>query len=268
MTFRSRVSAAARARWATFQFGRVRRRLAGPRLLRAFADVYPEAFFIEIGANDGERDDPLRPLIRSRNWHGIMVEPVPYVFERLKANYADMASRIAFENLAIADRDGVQPFFHLRKASSEEIAELPGWYDCIGSFSRDTVLGHRSLIPDLEERLVRTDVDCATFESLCRRHTVSTFDLLLLDTEGYDAEILSLVDFAAHSPRLVVFEHYHLTAELRRDCRGLLEENGYELMEEGFDTWCLGPRCDPRLRQVWSSLTPAVPAISAETDHR
>lgn len=267
MKLGSRLRGLAEARRRRIESRRLDRRLAGPRLLRAFADVYPEAFFIEIGSNDGEQHDHLQPIVRSRQWRGIMVEPVPYVFERLRENYGDI-SRISLENLAVADRNGSLPFFHLRQAEPEEQERLPGWYDGIGSFSRETVLGHASFIPDIEERLVLADVPCLTFESLCRRHDVSEFDLLLVDTEGYDAEILELVDFAAHSPRLVVYEHYHLSTARREACTALLEEAGYVLMEEGFDTWCLGGRVAPEVRATWQSLEPGVPALSAESDAR
>ncbi|MGH9185268.1 MAG: hypothetical protein ACRD0U_05570, partial [Acidimicrobiales bacterium] len=66
---------------------RLARSMAGRRLLRAFAAAYPAAFFIEIGSNDGEQFDHLKPFIRSRSWRGIMIEPVPYVFARLQRNY-------------------------------------------------------------------------------------------------------------------------------------------------------------------------------------
>ena len=42
---------------------RFERRLAAPKLLRAFADHNPDAFFVEIGANDGEQHDHLRRFI-------------------------------------------------------------------------------------------------------------------------------------------------------------------------------------------------------------
>ena len=74
-----------------------------PQLLRAFADAYPHAFFVEIGSNDGEQHDHLRPFILSRPWRGIMVEPVPYVFERLRRNY-ESQGRIELENVAVAER--------------------------------------------------------------------------------------------------------------------------------------------------------------------
>jgi len=83
-------------------------------------------------------------------------------FERLPRNYAGH-DRIAVENIAIADHDGPVPFYHLAE-SEEDSAELPTWYDAIGSLSRDVVLRSTAQIPDLEQRLVSTTMPCMTFE--------------------------------------------------------------------------------------------------------
>ena len=250
--------------WRTASYRRLRRRLAGPRLLEAFAASYPKAFFVEIGSNDGDQHDHLRPLILSRPWRGIMVEPVPYVFERLQRNYAEL-DRIVLENAAIGPRDGELPFFHLRRAGSAERARLPDWYDGIGSLSSAVVLSHRDQIPDIDGRLVRTLVPSLTFESLCRRHSVDRLDLLLVDAEGYDWEILRGIDLANRRPRVIIYEHYHLSGEARRDCRAHLDQLGYETMEEGFDTFCLRPNGDELTRR-WRRLRPAVRGISAHED--
>ena len=250
-----------RERLRRLQGRRVLRRLAGPKLLRAFGDAYPEAFFIEIGSNDGDQHDHLQPLIRSRAWTGLMVEPVPYVFERLRRNY-DGLERITFENAAIADRDGRLPFYHLREARAGEMERLPSWYDGIGSLSRANVLAHRRHIPDIDQRIVRSDVPSLTFESLCHKHDVKRLDLLVIDTEGYDAEILRRIDFRAHRPRLLVYEHFHLERDERVACRRALEEAGYETMEEGFDTWCLVAAPHDGLSRAWRALSPGVPGVS------
>ena len=235
-------------------------RLAAPRVVEAFAAAYPRAFFIEIGANDGEKHDHLRPAILAHPWRGIMVEPVPYVFERLRRNYGSM-DRIALERAAIADRDGTVPFYHLREATEHERSGLPDFYDAIGSFSRESVLAHRRVIPDIESWLVETRVPSLTFESLCRNHAVSRVDLLAIDTEGYDCEVLGLVDLEARRPRLVVYEHYHLPSAERADCRSHMRSLGYEVLEEGFDSWCLDP-ADDILTEAWSRLSPGIPSFS------
>ena len=261
------MSPALRERLRRVQDRRLRRRLAGPKLLQAFGQAYPRAFFIEIGSNDGEQHDHLQPWIRSSGWTGLMVEPVPYVFERLRRNYGGL-ERITFENVAIADRDGRLPFYHLREADPEERDRLPSWYDGIGSLSRANVLAHRRHIPDIGERIVRSEVPCLAFESLCRRHDVTTVDLLVVDAEGYDAEILRHIDFSARRPRLVVYEHFHLEPDDRSACRSALEYHGYETMEEGFDTWCLIASPDDDLTRLWRRLRPGVRGLSVHEEAR
>ena len=250
-----------RRRWRAAKYRRLKRRLAGPRLLRAFADAYPAAFFVEIGSNDGEQSDHLRPFILSRHWSGIMVEPVPYIFERLQRNYGGTEG-IVLANLAIADRDGALPFYYAAAPEDRERESLPDWYDGIGSFSREAVLRHLRDIPDLERRLVRQTVPCLTFESLCREYGVDRLDLVLSDTEGYDAQIVRGIDLSRHHPRLLIYEHYHLPADERAACRAHVERCDYATMEEGFDTFCLDLSVDDRLTRAWRRLRPAVPGVS------
>jgi FkbM family methyltransferase len=246
---------------------RLARRLAGPRLIRAFADANPSAFFVEIGSNDGEQHDHLRPFILGRDWNGIMVEPVPYVFERLRANYGHV-DRVALENVAIGPRDGTLPFYHLVDATEDERRDLPDWYDGIGSFSRDAVLSHRRDIPDVDRRIVAADVQVVTFESLCDRHGADRVDLLLIDTEGYDWEIIRAIDLTARPPQLLVYEHYHLTPDDRAACAEHVRAAGYRTLEEGFDTFCVRDGVDERLARAFDRLRPAVPGVSKHDEER
>lgn len=236
--------------------------MAGPRLLRAFADAYPEAVFAEVGANDGDQHDLLRPLIVSRDWRGIVVEPVPYVFERLRRNYGHRPG-LVLENVAIGAENGRRAFYHLAEVEDHRREGLPRWYDGIGSFSREEVLSHGEQIPDIESRLATTEVQCLTLSTLCRRHGVEELDLLLLDTEGHDWEIIRHIDLTAYMPRLLVYEHYHLSPDDRSECCEHLRSLGYETMEEHFDTFCLDTRQDDRLTRVWRRLKPAVPGAAA-----
>lgn len=241
---------------------RLLRRMAGPRLVTAFAEAFPQAFFVEIGANDGHKHDHLSSAIAGSDWRGIMVEPVPYVFDRLVRNYGARPG-IALENAAVGDRDGTLPFYYLRESDDPV---LPEWYDAVGSFRRDAVLGHAPLIPDVEARLVQADVPCLTFESLCRKHAVERLDLLALDTEGYDWRILERIDFAKWRPRLVIYEHYHLDEAEREACRAHLAAAGYETLAEGFDTFCLDTRPDDALTRRWRQLEPAVAPVAASDE--
>ena len=238
------------------------RRLAGWRLLDAFADAYPEAVFVEIGANDGVKDDWVRRHVLARDWTGVMVEPVPHVFETLRANYAGVAG-VRFENAAIAAADGTLPFFHVGAGTP---GEDPPWYDEIGSFSRETVLRHAGQIPALAERLAEVEVEALTFGSLCERHALDRVDLVVIDTEGHDAAILRSFPFDRFRPRLFVYEHFHMRRDERAATRALLHEHGYETLEEGMDTFALDTRADDSLTRRWRRLRPAAPGVAKEDE--
>ena len=109
--------------------------LVGPKFLADFAAARPSATFVEIGAPDGAWSDQLRSFILDREWTGVMVEPVPYLSERLRENYGSLG-RVAVENAAISDTDGPRPFYRLEQVDDPEREGLPGWYDAIGSLSR------------------------------------------------------------------------------------------------------------------------------------
>lgn len=61
--------------------------------------------FVQIGANDGVRWDPLHDLILKHHLVGLLVEPLPDMFEQLKKNYVS-ESQLSFENVAIATENG------------------------------------------------------------------------------------------------------------------------------------------------------------------
>lgn len=247
---------------------RARRRPSGPaepgpapmvtvRLLRSFANAYPQARFVEIGANDGRRVDPLSPFIAGRDWTGVMVEPVPYLFDRLRANFEENP-RVAVEHAAVAEREETRPFFYLSEEADARSSKDPWWYDAIGSFDREHLVKHANEISDFEARLRRIDVPCLTVAGLCAKHGLGNPDLILIDAEGYDAEIVASIDFEATRPRLLIYEHHHLGEGVRSACEERLRGLGYALLAEGLDTWCLDTRISDGLSRSWGGLIGAV----------
>jgi FkbM family methyltransferase len=244
------------------RLGSARVELVGPKFVGRFAELYPSATFVEIGAHDGAWSDQLRSSILNREWTGVMVEPVPYLFDRLRDNYESL-DRVAVENAAISDTEGLQPFYRLEKVDDPRREGLPSWYDAIGSLSMENLLSHRDLIPDIEQRLVTTEVPCMTFESLCSKHGLGRIDLLMVDTEGHDWVVLKGIDLDVHRPVLLVYEHQHLDPSDRAECHAHLERHGYEIREEWWDTWCLHSSADEQLKRVWRRLRWQVRGVSS-----
>src|SRR5262245_11123069 len=63
--------------------------------------------FLQVGANDGLRNDPIREFVVRDRWSGLLVEPLPDVFEMLQRNYRHVqGGRLVFVNAAVSDADG------------------------------------------------------------------------------------------------------------------------------------------------------------------
>lgn len=240
------------------------RPLAIARIIESFAASHPEATFVEVGANDGQQHDHLRPYIEQGGWRGVMVEPVPYVFERLRRNYAEVPG-VELVNAAIAESSGRRRFFGVRDADPRERAGLPDWYDGIGSFRREAVLSHVRQIPDIADRIVEHDVEALSLRDLLQRHGLQRPDLIVLDAEGHDGAILRSLDLALDGPRLLVYEHFHMAAEERAQCHASLRAAGYETLEEGFDTIALRPAED-ELTRTFRALEPGVAALAKDEE--
>lgn len=222
--------------------------MIAPRLMLMFAASYPRVRFVEVGANDGVQFDPLRPYIRDRDWSGVLVEPIPHVFERLSRTYGDHP-RVDLANVAIGSEDGWRPMYFV--APDGDVSDLPAWHDAIASFDRAHVLEHIQG-HERPDSLVRSvDVECMRLETLCRKHDLVDLDLLLIDAEGADGDIVESIDFDVLSPRLIVYEHHHLDEDQRDRCARGLREHGYSLIVDGLDTWALDVRPGDRLAEQW-----------------
>jgi FkbM family methyltransferase len=217
-------------------------------LMNVFAAHRERAVFVQIGANDGEFLDPLRPYIARHAWRGVMVEPIPHVFARLQARYAGEA-RISLENAAVAASDGKREMFHVAVGAQGE--GVPVYADALASFDRGRVRSHLEQAADPDGLLRRIEVPCVSFDSLCRRHGLQRPDLILIDAEGADGEIVEAIDLERRGPRLLVYEHHHLEAVDRERCERRLAGGGYELVEDGLDTWALDLGPSDRLSDAW-----------------
>ena len=200
--------------------------------LKTLETAERQVFFVNIGSNDGLAGDPLREFIITRMWEGILVEPVPYVFDRLKKAYRSRPG-VSCENVAIAETTGSKPFWYLR-----ENRILPPGYDQVGSFDRDRVEKYAlDLFPGSMEFLDCCEGPCMTLQDLLAKHSVSHVDVFLIDTEGYDATVVEQIDLM-HSPppSVIIYEHVHLSSADRERCRDRLRTARYEIRECGGNT--------------------------------
>ena len=143
-----------------------------------------EFFIVQVGANDGSFSDPLRNLINRYKWKGILIEPQPDVFQRLKNLYKNEETLLSFVNCAISTHSGWVQMYRMKQESlnSNETYQL-------SVSSIDAHLTAKQLgIPkgDLEA----IEVPCKTLTQVLDDLNVNSVSLLQIDTEGHDLEVL------------------------------------------------------------------------------
>jgi FkbM family methyltransferase len=186
-------------------------------------------YFVQIGAFNGVDGDPLYPYVKKGLLKGCLLEPQPDVFEQLRLNYAGVGG-LLFKRAAIGPRPGQATLYRVRPG-----APGPPWLHQIASFRREVVLRHAPIVPNLEAMIVTEEVQTVTFEELFAELGVLP-DIVVVDTEGYDYEILKLLDVPARKPRVLLYEHKHLNDFDRDACLELLIGAGYRIGVGSVDT--------------------------------
>lgn len=215
-------------------FFRPRRSPLGRRLHLLLGDR-EELFFIQVGANDGRHDDPLhRLVVEHPGWRGLFVEPVPYLFERLKSTYGS-DDRFRFIRAAITDKTGTERFYYVDPEAANELGDrAPPSMEQLGSFHRQLIVDYRNGL--LEPFIVDIEVPCLTWARLVGDCGVERIDLLHIDTEGHDYRILRQLDLRRDRPRVILYEHKHLSVADAATARRMLTEAGYRVEPIERDT--------------------------------
>jgi FkbM family methyltransferase len=199
-------------------------------LIFQMAGVSTFKTFVEIGANDGRKNDPLYPYIIRYGWRGILVEPDPANFKKLKENYRSLHG-LHFENTGIGPEQGELLFYKIKDITDQE----PGWYDQVGSFDKKTFLKNIYYGKGLPQRLVTEPLPVSKFDHLLRKSEFQTPDLLHIDAEGFDYRILRSIDFTKYQIRLVLFEAEWMTKAELKEVVQFLRRNHYRIVRSGID---------------------------------
>jgi FkbM family methyltransferase len=185
-----------------------------------------EDIILQIGAMDGVKWDPLHAVITRLNSPGVLVEPIAEMFEALQRNYYQN-TRLTFANVAIAESSG-----------SQTIYRIP--IDKIGS--ADWAMGMSTLRkPNAESviapMVVPETVRGLTFADFCQEFGVTRFNLLQIDTEGYDWRVLRQIDLRRFETCIVRLEYCHLPIEDRFSVIEHLEAAGLNASCDDMDLW-------------------------------
>jgi len=185
-------------------------------------------FFVQIGANDGCRADPIRSIVLRHHLSGLLVEPLPDMFESLQQNYADCPN-VLFENAAIGKTAGT---LALTRVKAD--AKVPDSMHGMATFDENKL---SKIVKKLGagDCLENVDVPMLKFADLADKYSFEKIDLLVIDTEGYDLVVLESVFDAGFKPVIINIEVVGLSYDDRLKTKSLLTNMGYRFTDAGDD---------------------------------
>lgn len=207
-----------------------------PLVLKFFYDQDGPGTLVQVGANDGVRGDPVRWAILRHHFPALLVEPLPDLYEKLRANYAS-EPQVRFANVAVGEEPGEAVMYRL----PHDVPSLPDWAQGLASFDKRLLLEHRKLSGlnnvDLERLLVTARVPVVTMTQLLAAEPgISAVLALQVDTEGHDLHVIRSALHGGIRPRIINYEHKHLSYANQEACRDLLAKSGYAFVSTREDT--------------------------------
>ena len=190
-------------------------------------------FILNIGAMDGVMFDELIGYTNMYNFKGLYVEPIPYLFEKLKNNIPNESN--FFENSAISDYNGEIEMMTIDRSVIDEGLVHSCFYGMSAVYPPKNGLGSEFDRPTVEKYGQKVNVKCITFDKLLRKHKIDNFDIIKVDAEGHDYIIFKQIDFDEFRPKVIRLEWINLTNEEQESIKKKFEENNYKYEINGQD---------------------------------
>ena len=172
---------------------------------------------VQIGANDGIQNDPLRQyLVAPGNYHATLVEPIPFYIESLRNLYANRRD-VRIVQAAVGSIESQKKLFFIPPGLAHEMnGEGPpnNWAHGQGSFSRATVehwikanafrgKRYNERIDDYMRSIDTVTVDVVSTESILASNRCGM--LVLIDVQGFELDVLLGIDWS-NPPQWIIVE--------------------------------------------------------------
>jgi FkbM family methyltransferase len=179
-------------------------------------------FFIEAGANDGLAQSNTLFFERHRGWKGLLVEPVPELAQRCRANRpACIVENCALVAADDGRREVAMTFCNLMSLvqGAMQSPDADRAHVERGEAVQPGVASYELMVP------------ARTLDDILAAHGIDTVDLLSLDVEGY--EVPALRGLKRVKPRFMLIEARDrpaIEAELSKDYAVLAELSHHDVL--------------------------------------
>jgi FkbM family methyltransferase len=192
-----------------------------------YKHYHADFFFIQVGANDGRRYDPIYELVTQHRLAGLAIEPLPDVYAQLKNTYSKFP-KVSTANFAIHRTDKEVTLYRVRAD-----ADVVDWAHGIASLDPS----HHHLSQIRSDLIVAEKVPALSLKEVFERFGIQKLDFLQVDAEGYDAEIIRMLLETDVRPNIIQFEHGYgnMSANTFFELLRLLMESGYLIAMQNDD---------------------------------
>ena len=201
----------------------------GYKFLDRFSKVVNRpVIFIQVGANDGLRNDPIREFVVRDKWSGVFVEPIPAVFELLKSNYSYLNHGLHFLCAAVGNQGGGS--LEIYAFCEEFLKSLPEEerLNYLRKASCDIEHVKKFVRPQHAQHIVKTTVPVVSLSEIAADVLkTKAVDIVVVDAEGYEEKIIMGIDFKRLNPTAIFFESHHLRKQEQEHLFGYLGQHGY-----------------------------------------
>ena len=185
--------------------------------------------FIQVGANDGISFDFLYEFIMLRDSEGIVIEPVKEYFNELNLNYSNFPKIIKINKAVHPLKNKVV----INKISPLAIGKYPKWVKGIASLDPDH---HKKTFIDSKD-ILQVEVEADHLMNIINQNLANyKLDYFQVDTEGFDYEVVRMINFDVIKPKIIKYESVNLEIEDQKALVALLKNNGYYVFNELGDT--------------------------------
>jgi FkbM family methyltransferase len=186
---------------------------------------------IQIGANDGVSHDHLHNIIKKFRLESLLLEPIKKYFLELQNNYSNY-DNVKLENSALSVNNEI---IFLYKVNPEYFDKYGTISSGISSFYKKHLIQHGIK----KKHIVQEKVNQINFEALLQKYNFKSFDLLLIDTEGYDCQIVNDFFLKIKEIRpIIIFEWSHVKNSELEDTLNIINKNNYSFFTVEDDIFC------------------------------
>ena len=170
-------------------------------------------------------------ITKYKNQNILLVEPVPYNYNKLKDNFNNIKNIHICTN-AIFSENKLDKFYYVNENSISKLGKH--WASGIGSFNKDHILNHKTKRFKIEpEDIDEIEIKFITFDDLIENYLIQSIDKLQIDVEGAEFEILNSINYKKTKINSLQFESKHFDGTFKEVEK--LEKIKKRLILEGYN---------------------------------